>query len=171
MNSPLIRLNAGASHHLPYLLIGLNLLWCFSRRRSDLTFLSSSPSYEIQTFFYPSIWFPHWLGSEDHTRPWFCPKLVIIIIFCTWFPHRLESEDHARLWFCPWVPVLNRAWAANLLGPKIRGYFRSLRSHGTFWASQCSRCAFSRLPYPQGCRRRWKSSQRHFVCSVPWDAA
>ena len=173
MNSPLIWLNAGASHHLPYPLIGLNLLWCLSRGRSDLTFLSSRPSYEIQTFFffYPSIWFPHWLGSEDHARPKFCPTLVIFIfctwfphrlesedharprfcptlalfIFRTWFPHRLESEDHARPWFCPWAPVLNLAWAGNLLGPKIRGYFRSLRSRGTFWASQCSRCAFSRL--------------------------
>ena len=98
MSSPLIRLNAGAFHHLPYTFIGLNLLWCLSRGRSDLTFLSSSPSYEIQTFSYPSIWFPHWLGSEDHTRPWFYPKLVIFL-FCTWFPHRLESEDHARPWF------------------------------------------------------------------------
>ena len=143
MNSPLIRLNAGASHHLPYTLIGLNLLWCLSRRRSDLAFLSSSPSYEIQTFSYPSIW----------------------------FPHRLESEDHARPRFCPRALVLNWAWAANLLGPQIRGYFRSLRLRGTLWASQCSRCAFSRLLYPQNCRRRWKSSQRHFVRSVPWDAA
>ena len=95
MNSPLIRLNAGAYHHLPYPLIGLNLLWCLSRRRSDLTFLSSSPSYEIQTFSYPSIWFPHWLESADHARPRFCPTLVIFI-FCTWLPHRPESEDHAR---------------------------------------------------------------------------
>src|SRR6266702_4409149 len=101
MNSPCIRLNAGAFHHLPYTFIGLNLLWCLSRGRSDLAFLSSNPSYEIQTFSYPSIWFPHWLESEDHTRPWFCPKLVIFIIFCTCFPHRLESEDHTRPWFCP----------------------------------------------------------------------
>ena len=26
-----------------------------------------------------------------------------------------------------------RAWAANLLGPQIKRYFRSLRSRGTFW--------------------------------------
>ena len=141
MNSPLIRLNAGAFHHLPYTLIGLNLLWCLSCGRSDLTFLSSRPPYEIQTpfFFYPSIWFPHWLGSEDHTRPWNCPILVIFIfytwfphrlesedharprfcptlvifIFCTGFPHRLESEDHARPRFCPRALVLNRAWAVS----------------------------------------------------------
>ena len=120
--------------------------------------------------FYFYTWFPHRLESEDHARPRFCPTLVIFI-FYTWFPHRLESEDHARPWLCPWALVLNQAWAANLLGPKIRGYFRSLRSRGTFWASQCSKCAFSRLLYPQSCRRRWKSSQRHFVHSVPWDAA
>ena len=46
---------------------------------------------------------------------------LVIFIFCTWFPHRLESEDHARPWFCPWAPVLNRAWAASLLGPKLGG--------------------------------------------------
>ena len=131
-----------------------------------LTFLSSSPSYEIQTFSYLSVWFLHWLGSEDHTRPWYCLTLVTFI-FCTWFPHRLESEDHAMPWFCPWAPVLNRAWAANLLGPQIRGYFRNFRSRGIFRASRCSRCAFSRLLYLQGCRRRWKSCQRRFVCSVP----
>ena len=76
--------------------------------------------------------FPHRLESEDYARPWFCPTLVIFI-FYTWFPHRLESEDHTRPWFCPWAPVLNWAWAADLLGPKSRGYFRSLRSRGTFW--------------------------------------
>ena len=65
-------------------------------------------------------WFPHRLESEDHTRPWFCPTLVIFI-FCTWFPHRLESEDHARPRFCPWAPVLNQAWVTSLLGPKLGG--------------------------------------------------
>ena len=49
-----------------------------------------SPSYEIQNpsvplflflFSYIQVfWFPHRLGSEDHTKPWFCPKLGIIII-------------------------------------------------------------------------------------------
>ena len=55
-----------------------------------LTFSSSSPSYGIQTFSYPSIWFPHRLESEDHARPRFCPALV-----------------------------LNRAWATGWLGPKL----------------------------------------------------
>ena len=45
-------------------------------------------------------WFPHRLESEDHARPWFCPKLVVSFL-SIWFPHRLESEDHARPWFCP----------------------------------------------------------------------
>ena len=50
----------------------------------------------VQNFL--STWFPHRLESEDHARPWFCPKLFF---GSTWFPHRLESEDHARPWFCP----------------------------------------------------------------------
>ena len=45
-------------------------------------------------------WFPHRLESEDHARPWFCPKLFVFLL-CTWFPHRLESEDHASPRFCP----------------------------------------------------------------------
>ena len=93
MNSPFRRLNVGASQHLPYPLIGLNLLWCLRRRRSDLAFLSSSPSYEIQIFSYSSIWFPHWLESEDYARPRFYPRAL----------------------------VLNRAWAVSWLGPKLGG--------------------------------------------------
>ena len=121
-------------------------------------------------FLFFALGFPHRLESEDHASPRFCPALVIFI-FCTWFPHRLESEDHARPWFCPWAPVLNWAWAANLLGPKIRGYFRSLRSRGTFWASQCSRCAFSRISKSYGWGWSWKLSQVCFVRSVPWKLA
>jgi len=30
-------------------------------------------------------------------------------------------------------PHAKRAWAASLLGPQIKRYFRSLRSRGTFW--------------------------------------
>ena len=52
------------------------------------------------TVFLLSSRFSHRLESEDHTRPWFCPKLVIFLL-STWFPHRLESEDHTRPWFCP----------------------------------------------------------------------
>ena len=92
MNSPLRPLNTGAFHHLPYTFVVLNLLWCLSRGSSDLTFLSSSPPYEIQTFSYPSSWFPHWLGLEDHARPWFCPELVIINIFVLGFPIGLSPR-------------------------------------------------------------------------------
>ena len=80
--------------------------------------------------------------------------------FDTWFPHRLESEDHARPWFNLFPPQVflklpsrrlssaaviprrgprsvghhvERAGAANLLGPQIRRYFLSLWSRGTFW--------------------------------------
>ena len=28
-----------------------------------------------------SNWFPHRLESEDHTRPWLCPKLVFVHLF------------------------------------------------------------------------------------------
>uniref|UniRef100_A0A7N2L3M8 Uncharacterized protein n=1 Tax=Quercus lobata TaxID=97700 RepID=A0A7N2L3M8_QUELO len=50
-------------------------------------------------------WFPHRFESVDHARPWFCPKLLILIS-CTWFPHRFESVDHARPWFCPKLLIL-----------------------------------------------------------------
>ena len=56
-------------------------------------------------------WFPHRLESEDHARPWFCPKLMLFL--CTWFPHRLESEDHARPWFCPKLMIFLCTWFSH----------------------------------------------------------
>ena len=58
-----------------------------------------------------------WLVSsrfefEDHTRPWFCPKLMFSF-WSSWFPYRFKSEDHARPWFCPkligirWIRILD----------------------------------------------------------------
>ena len=137
-----------------------------------------SRTYNNENF---CTWFPYRLGSEDHTRPWFCPELIIIKKFCTWFPHRLGSEDHTRPWFCPelyplfYAPVLpsgippvserevalgnsySLAWAV-VRGPPCRtGPRRELTKPTDLeafpWslvtryllASQCSRCAFTRL--------------------------
>ena len=55
------------------------------------------------------------LVSKDHTRPWFCPKLVIFLL-SSWFPHRLESKDHTRPWFCPKLVIfLLSSWFSHRL--------------------------------------------------------
>ena len=81
MNSPPQLLNNGAFYHLLNTPIGTDFLQYLSRGLNNLELLLSSRPYKTQSFSYPSSWFPHWFGSEDHTRPWFCPKLVIIINF------------------------------------------------------------------------------------------
>ena len=79
MNSPPRLLNSGAFHHLLNTPIGSNLLQYLSRGLSNLEFLLSSQPYETESFSHPSSWFPHRFESEDHTIPWFCPKLSFLI--------------------------------------------------------------------------------------------
>ena len=126
-------------------------------------------------------WFPHRLESEDHTRPWFCPKLVIIKIFVLGFPIGLSPRTIQGLGFCPklYAPFYalglssgilqvserevalgnsySLAWAV-VRGPPCRTGLRRELTKPTdleafswslvtryFLASQCSRCAFTRL--------------------------
>ena len=60
-----------AFHHLPNNLHSFNLLWYLIRGLSNLEFLVLSKTQ----FSHLSSWFPHRFESEDHTIPWFCPKL------------------------------------------------------------------------------------------------
>ena len=79
-----------------------------------------------------SSWFPHRLESEDHTIPWFCPKLRILL--SSWFPHRFEFENHTIPWFCPKLRILLSSWFPHRFEsedytipwfyPKLRIFFK-----------------------------------------------
>ena len=92
MNSPLRLLNTGAFNHRPYTFVGLNLLWCLSRGWSNLTFYQVAHLTKFKPFLIQVVGFSHRLESEDHTRPWFCPKLVIIFFFVLGFPIGLSPR-------------------------------------------------------------------------------
>ena len=137
-----------------------------------------SKAYNNKNF---CTWFPHRLRSEDHTRPWFCPKLVIIKIFVLGFPIGLgprtiqglgSVQNFMPLFYALGLPsgisqVSERevalgnsyslAWAV-VRGPPCRTGLKRELTRPTdlkafpwtlvtryFLASQCSRCAFTRL--------------------------
>ena len=43
--------------------------------------IQSPGSVQNLVFHHPGSWFPHRLGSEDHTMPWFCPKPSFLFVW------------------------------------------------------------------------------------------